>query len=301
MAQTTESLYSAFLTKKLDPADTTAEVSVAPTITSGRIRVGTWSNKELIKFTWVSGNALTGLVRNLSKTGVPATGWTGLTHIAGTKLVNVIMHDQLVDKQEDQTFWWSITATDIRFSWNTTSWLRVKSLTTSQRLALTASNGDIVYDSTIWVLYQYIWGAWSTFATWSTPNASTTVAGKVEVANYSEVTAWTTYWETWAFLVATLDQIKASIAIKNTTSTTSDSDLFVVSQWWEDKSITQALIRDQLAASTTKKGTVEMAEDSEAIAWSDETRVINPKQLKNRAWFTRWYGWWSSARCGWWR
>lgn len=280
MAQTTQSLYSAFLTKKLDPADTTAEVSVAPTITSGRIRVGTWSNKELIKFTWVSGNTLTGLVRNLSKTGVPVTGWTGLAHIAGTKLANVIMHDQLVDKQEDQTFTWSITATDVRFSGTTTSWLRLKSVTTTQRLALTPANGDMVYDSTLSEIYQYIGWAWSAVSAGSTqPNASLTVAGKVELSTDAQITAGTATWETWASLVATPEQIKKSISLKNTTTTTSDTDLFIVSQSWEDKSITQTLLRDQLAASTTKKGTVEMATDAEVIAGTDESRYVNSKQL----------------------
>ncbi len=72
-----------------------------------------------------------------------------------------------------------------------TTYLQVPSLTTTQRLALTPTNGMIVYDSTIGVLYQYIGGAWSTFATGTVVNAANTTAGKVDIATTTEIAALT--------------------------------------------------------------------------------------------------------------
>lgn len=39
-------------------------------------------------------------------------------------------------------------------------------------------------------------------------------------------------------------------------------------------------------ASTSVKWIVEMATNAEATTWTDETRYINPKQLKNWSWYT---------------
>lgn len=101
----------------------------------------------------------------------------------------------------DNTHNWTETFTNIDFTWTTTAWLKVKSLTTTQREALTPENWMIVYDSTIWEHYQYIAWAWSAIASWSTqPNASTTVAWKVELATSAESIAWTDTWWTWASL-----------------------------------------------------------------------------------------------------
>ena len=73
-----------------------------------------------------------------------------------------------------------MTFTDLSFTGTTTPGLRTKNLTGTQRLALTPANGDIVYDTTDGIHYQYIAGAWSTFATGSISNASTSVAGKLQ-------------------------------------------------------------------------------------------------------------------------
>lgn len=73
----------------------------------------------------------------------------------------------------------------------TSSYLKVPSLTTAQRTALSASNGMIVYDSDIGVHYQYIGGAWSTFASGTTSNAADHTAGKVDIASATEIGAGT--------------------------------------------------------------------------------------------------------------
>ena len=85
--------------------------------------------------------------------------------------------------------------------WDTMEWpLTFQPLSTAERTALTPSNGSIVYDTDLWVLYQFIWGAWASFASWTTPFASATVAWKVEIATQWEVDAWTDTWGSWAIV-----------------------------------------------------------------------------------------------------
>ena len=80
----------------------------------------------------------------------------------------------------------------LKFSGTTNQGLVTNSLTTTQRLALTPTNGAIVYDSTLGELYQYIGGSWSAISAGSTqPNGSPTVAGKFEEATSAQSIAGT--------------------------------------------------------------------------------------------------------------
>jgi hypothetical protein len=78
----------------------------------------------------------------------------------------------------------------------------LQNVTTAQRVALTGlANGVIVYDTNLGEHYQYIGGAWSVISSGSTqPNASTTVAGKVEIATSAESIAGTDTGGTGALL-----------------------------------------------------------------------------------------------------
>ena len=95
----------------------------------------------------------------------------------------------------------AVTGT-LTFPSTTLTGLVIQSVTTTQRLALTGVvNGAIVYDSTIGELWQYITGAWSAVAAGSTqPNASTSVAGKVQEATVAQVGAGTQTGSTGADL-----------------------------------------------------------------------------------------------------
>ena len=70
--------------------------------------------------------------------------------------------------------------------------LRIPNLTTVQRDALPSpSNGMVIYNTTDGEQQIYKGGAWTSVATGSTPNASTTVAGVVELATVAEQIAKT--------------------------------------------------------------------------------------------------------------
>ena len=81
--------------------------------------------------------------------------------------------------------------------------MRLKSLTTAQRDALTPVNGDKIYNSTTGTEQTYYGGQWNDAGTNTTPNASTTVAGKVELPTDAQNTAGTDIGETGASLTPT--------------------------------------------------------------------------------------------------
>jgi len=115
---------------------------------------------EWISYTGVSGSTITGLTRNLSTTADPATGGTGLDWGAGSQILMVAMHDQIVDKE---------TA------------LPIVSYTTTQRDALDMTQDyftgsyPIIYNTTAGQYQYYNGSAWASFATGTVADASTTV------------------------------------------------------------------------------------------------------------------------------
>ena len=182
-----QSLFRTTTNLKVNPADTTISVAVLPTATSGRIRLYSSKQEELVKYTGISGTpwsagTLTGCTRNLSFTADPATWGTWLTWVAGSQIELVIMHDQLIDKQNG-------------------SQVQVYATTTARDAAITSpENGMTAYITADGVFTDYIGWAWTNRATGTTPNASTTVAGKVEIATTAESQAGTDTWGTGASL-----------------------------------------------------------------------------------------------------
>lgn len=161
-------------------------------------------------------NAYDSSAKTVTVSNITLEKWAGVSSTAQTHNVwsEVIISDNFQFWEDIQTAINSKLDNDGDFAWDSDTdyaWIVSKSLTTAQRTALTPSNGSIVYDTDLWVHYQYIWGAWSTFATWSVANASETVAGKVEIATQAEFDAWTDTWWTGALLSALPSQIKTSV------------------------------------------------------------------------------------------
>lgn len=172
----------------VDPGKTKMQVAEINAIDSGAKTV-TVSDITLEKGASVNYTQQTHSVWSVVRISDNYVFWKALATAINTKL----------DSDGD---WTRDSATDF-------AWLTAKSLTTAQRDALTATNGMIIYNTTTGVLDQYIGWAWTQFASGTTPNASETVAGKVEVATSAEFNAWTDTGGTWASLVAVPSQIKA--------------------------------------------------------------------------------------------
>ena len=162
-----------------------------------------WDNnkREVGLIQTISGATLTLESRGVADyEGGPSTAQT---HSAGAKVIITdnwntfkAIADAIASKADiaGETF-----TGPIDFSGATNPGLKFNNLTTAQRTALTAANGMAVYDTDLGELYQYIGGAWSAVSAGSTqPNASTTVAGKVEQATASEIAAATEFGATGA-------------------------------------------------------------------------------------------------------
>lgn len=188
---TYQSWFKTTLALPLAAADTSMTVATAPTVTEWRLYIKQWNIEEWVSFTWVSGTSITGLTRWLSQTADPATAWTWKAFIAWATVKIVAMHDQLQDKQSPvATVYADTTARDAALWWD---WVATKAYTD-------------VYTTSEWVHRNYNLSSnqWESVDTWTTtPNASTTVAGKWELPTQAESNAWTATWWTWWPLIWT--------------------------------------------------------------------------------------------------
>jgi hypothetical protein len=147
--------------------------------------------------------------RALPRYGTGAGSGTGLAHDIGASIGSVILARplnelaaQAVAKAGD-----TMTAA-LGFSGTTHEGIKPISLTTAQRTALTPATTAVVYDTDIGEYYVWQGGAWSAVSSGSTqPNASTTVAGKVELATAAERAAGTATGGTGAALIPTNDAL----------------------------------------------------------------------------------------------
>ena len=176
--------------------------------TSGECEISSGGLDERISFDSASVNAttkvttLSGCVRGLPVTNTTPdfTGGTGRIWAKGAsiKVIDSSSYNQSMALKNAvnaftaaNSFAGLVTSTaGINMS-GTTSYLRVPQLTTAQRTALTGANGMIVYDTDLSVHYQYISGAWTTFATGSVSNAANNTGGKVDLATAAENAAGT--------------------------------------------------------------------------------------------------------------
>ena len=152
-----ESGYKSTLATKVNPWDTSLTVATAPSITNGRIYLKSWSQEEWMAFTWLSGNTLTGLTRQLSRTATPATSeGSWYTWTAGTVVRIVAMHDQITGWNMDTSNFtpsaW--TWTSISFTWTTYT----RTITPTEDFIISAS--DVVPGMT-YVLIVNTWVAYA--------------------------------------------------------------------------------------------------------------------------------------------
>ena len=272
------------------PTDTTIKLASAPTVTNGRLYLKNDAQEERISFTGVTWNTVTWCIRWLSKTADPATAGTGLTWVAWSVVKLVAMHDQLVDKQSSNIFVGNQTITGdldvsgyleadrikaIKWSYATTY------ATTADRDTALGGNGVCLYPYA-WIQANGVFYNYNTATAQResvdtgtvTPNASTTVAGKVELSTQTETEDQTTTGGAWP-LVPT----NATINPNNITSTAPATG---------DKISFADISDSNKLRSTTIQTAVDIARplatNAEASAWSGTTQSITPAQLNKYYW-----------------
>lgn len=184
-----------YLTQKLASADTTLRIDRDIWVSEGRLKLKDPNNRDTTYVEWLSfaTNTANGdgtytlgtLVRWLSQTADPATAGTWKTFWAGTECVLVAMHDQLLDRVQwvQATVFADPAARDVAIP--------------------VPSNWRIIYVTSLGILQQYVGWTWTDFASGTTLNATTTAAGKLEVAVASDINSQTVLWDSWAPLAIT--------------------------------------------------------------------------------------------------
>ena len=152
-------------------------------------------------------------------------------------------------------------------------------------------NGNSAYLTAEGKRTDYVAWAWADRASGTNPNASDTVAGKVEISSQVEFDAWTATGGTGANVVATNDQIRKQISTATAKTTPVNADSLAISDSAASGVIKRTTITEfkaaaNLQATTTTSWFVELATDAEALAGTDQTRYINSLQLKNWSWYT---------------
>lgn len=114
---------------------------------------------------------------------------TGLSFPAGT-IVELVWG---IHQAENAVFKNNTTTVTgaLRGSGTTFATFRDNSVTTAQKNAITGADGDWLFDSDLGAPFYWGGGTWNQVGNTGTSNASTTVAGKVEEAILSEVSAGT--------------------------------------------------------------------------------------------------------------
>lgn len=216
--------YSTRLSTKLTTTATEVELNTAPDFTlSGTDRLylvinpGT-SKHQIVKISAISGTTCT--VDTLAEPLYEGGTGTAFEQPAGSPVIITNTWQTFSDietaisSKVDDTG--DTMSGLLQFSGTDHAGLRLISLTTAQRNALTPADGDLVFDTDDGLPYVYYGGSWNSVDTGTTtPNASTTVAGKVELATQAEADAGTSTGGTGAALVTSPDI--TAIAVQNST------------------------------------------------------------------------------------
>ena len=189
------------------------------------------------------------------------------------------------DWREWTTCYVTIMASQLQWIINLTlSWgFQPPQMTTTQRDALTPSQGLLIANTTTWTNQMYQGWSWLNIWTSTTPFASTTVAWTKQDPSDAQVIAGTDTWSTWATMSVLPSQFKKSISLKPLVTVTAPSTdkIAIAYSDWTDKSILLSDFVNQVPANTTSRWFVQMATDTEATVGTDQTKFVNAKQVKD--------------------
>lgn len=235
---------------------------------------------------------------NVSNITLEKGAWINSTATNHTVNAKVIISD-------NYQFWKDIL-TAINSKTDRSTWLwEVYADETARNTAIPApSNWMQVYVTSLWQFTDYVGWAWTPRASWVNPNASETVAGKVEIATQAEFDAWTATWWTWALLSVTPDLIQKQINTATEKTTPVNADLIGIADSADSGIIKKTTITEfkaaaNLQATETTSWFVERATDAEVLAKTDTTRYITPawltERVKDTIWtITTWIAFWTN-------
>lgn len=171
--------------------DTTAGFCIIIDST-GRYEYIYFASKAVDSTTYVT--TLSSVVRGLSPQAASFTAGTGSTWDAGTRIFVVdypVLWNNLAKTDVNNTFATSQTFAAPLIISGTSSYAKLPELTTTQRNALTPTEGMMIKNSTTNLIEGYVGGAWVSLTGGTIANAANGVAGKVDIASGTEIGAGT--------------------------------------------------------------------------------------------------------------
>jgi len=180
-------------------------------------------------------STLTGVRRGLSPTGATFTAGTGSEWDAGTRIFIVdypIVWQNIITKDTAQSITGLKTFSTIKFATAGTEYFELPSLTTTERDALSAVNGMMIYNETTSRLNTYEGGAWGVSSASTVADASESVAGKIELGTVAEQGTKTTTGSTGAALVPQIKNIFSTHATYTPAYLTGGSGALAVAATW---------------------------------------------------------------------
>jgi len=281
LKESISSTATTWTTFKISP-DFERQINLETWTDSASIKLISWTQIERMTITatgWVATIVQRGLTQADTKIEDTTLNkpWNDWTIIVVTSLASDMLD---IDRQD----WSASISTPITFTWdNIFNWtsdfnagvtidntLKIPTFadTTARDIAYSA---PVTWNKCIisWVWEQYYEGwAWNTLWVWSpTPNASETVAGKVEIATNAEQWTHTSIWATWARLILANDQL-----VKTSSGASDENKVPILNASWLIDNFVSS-------ASETTKWKIEIATSAEVIARIDTSRAIVPSWL----------------------
>jgi len=216
MANTVETGRNTTLNQKINSSDSNTTITMASVpwaVTTGVIEIGVGNNKEWASFTGVSSNDLTGVTMGFNQDATTMSSSTTAnknSHAVGTQ-VRLVNHSIDINnkfaKDGNNTVSGANTYTGIN-NFDDELNIPIYANAAARDAAITSPReGSGVKLTTEGVITDYLGGAWVTRTADTTANASTTVAGRVEMATAAERAAGTAAGGTGALLVPTNDAL----------------------------------------------------------------------------------------------
>lgn len=222
--------------QKLTAGTTVSTIKLASlpsSVTAGALLIsnaGFASPFEIVSFTGVDAinGTITGVTRGLKQDAASSTDNSSslmLTWSRGSSAILIVPNYDLNDfvkASDDATFSDDVTVGgNLLFTGTSKVGVVLRSLTTAQRDVATPSNGALIFNTTAGELQAYLAGSWYTLSSGSTqPNASTTVAGKVEQSTLAEGKSGAATGGTGAIIVLTPADIQAILQSQESVSGT---------------------------------------------------------------------------------
>lgn len=230
-----ESFYRASIVQNILDTDTcpfNCNVSKLPVLTSGLLTISpNTDNEEIVEYTHAGTPWAAGVISIVKRGVKPSTVVAYASWVSGTdyqvtaNLKSHTLNDSIrwdinhihINQAQNETGVAKVSKSGdtmtgkLQFSGTTHAGIKLNSLTTTQRDALTPAVGDKIINTTTGTEQTYIGGTWLDAGTSTVANASITVSGKLEIGTQTQINDIIDTGETGALLAVIPSTLDAKV------------------------------------------------------------------------------------------